>query len=56
MCGVVFDPTPSALVDAVESGMEQYQTLAKNAFTIAQRSFSQVQYFSRLGKIYQDLT
>jgi glycosyltransferase involved in cell wall biosynthesis len=56
MCGVVFDPTPSALVDAVESGMEQYQTLAKNAFTIAQRSFSQVQYFSRLGKIYQELT
>jgi glycosyltransferase involved in cell wall biosynthesis len=56
MCGIVFDPTPSDLVDAVESGVKQYQTLAKNAFTIAQRFFSQVQYFSRLGQIYQELT
>jgi glycosyltransferase involved in cell wall biosynthesis len=55
-CGIVFDPTPASLVDAVESGVRQYDTLAKNAFTIAQKYFSQARYLSRMRKIYQEIT
>jgi glycosyltransferase involved in cell wall biosynthesis len=55
-CGIMFDPTPASLVDAVEAGMKQYNTLAKNAFTIAQKYFSQAHYLSRMQQIYQELT
>jgi glycosyltransferase involved in cell wall biosynthesis len=55
-CGVVFDPTPSSLLNAVESGVKQYHTLAKNTFTVAQTYFSQERYLSRMRQIYQEIT
>ena len=55
-CGIVFDPTPASLVDAVESCVKQYDILAKNAFTIAQTFFSQARYLTRMRQIYQELT
>jgi len=55
-CGIVFDPTAASLVDAVESGVKQYNMLPKNAFTIAQKYFSQTYYLSRMRQIYQEIT
>jgi glycosyltransferase involved in cell wall biosynthesis len=55
-CGIVFDPTPASLVNAVESGVKRYQALAKNAFTVAQTYFSQARYLSRMREIYQEIS
>jgi glycosyltransferase involved in cell wall biosynthesis len=39
-CGVVFEPTPSALAAAVETGVRHYGELSANAVEAAQRCFS----------------
>ncbi len=54
-CGVVFDPTPSGLVRAVETGMCRYLELSKNATAAAQRWFSLERALIRTGEIYQSI-
>lgn len=51
-CGIVFEPTPTALVTAVDTALQHYATLAKQAVAVAQQHFSQVQFFHRMEQIY----
>jgi len=54
-CGVVFDPTPSSLVAAVETGMCQYRKLSTNAVNVAQRYFSSQRLLERMTQIYEEI-
>jgi glycosyltransferase involved in cell wall biosynthesis len=54
-CGLVFDPTPSSLVRAVETGMSQYRELSTNAVNAAQRYFSSQRVLERMTQIYEEI-
>jgi glycosyltransferase involved in cell wall biosynthesis len=54
-CGVVFEPTPSSLVAAVETGMRQYAELSTNAVKAAQHSFSEENMLHKVGCVYQTI-
>ena len=54
-CGVVFDPTPSSLVAAIEAGLAQYRQLSHNAVVVAQQYFSQTALFAKLAQIYREI-
>jgi glycosyltransferase involved in cell wall biosynthesis len=54
-CGVVFEPTSSCLVEAVETGMRQYAKLSVNAIATAQRYFSEVSMVQQIARVYQDI-
>jgi glycosyltransferase involved in cell wall biosynthesis len=54
-CGVVFKPTPSDLVAAIDTGLTHYHELSKNAVVTANRYFSKERYLNRMEQIYQKL-
>jgi glycosyltransferase involved in cell wall biosynthesis len=54
-CGVVFEPTPSGLVSAVETGMLNYSDLSANAVRMAQSSFSEAQLLQKMAHIYHEV-
>jgi glycosyltransferase involved in cell wall biosynthesis len=54
-CGVVFDPTASCLVTAVETGVDRYQELVNNAIKIAKTYFSQEKLLARIEEIYCEI-
>ncbi|RMH04073.1 MAG: glycosyltransferase [Nitrospirae bacterium] len=54
-CGVVFDPTPSGLVAAIEVGVSRYQRLSQNACRAAHQCFSETTVFQRLEEIYRQV-
>ena len=54
-CGVVFKPTPSDLISAIEAGFACYDELSKNAMVTANQYFSQERYLNRMEQIYQGL-
>ena len=54
-CGVVFEPTPSSLVAAVETGLRQYAELSANAIKVAQRSFSEEHMLRKVARVYQEI-
>lgn len=54
-CGVVFEPTPAALVAAVETGMRQYAELSINAIQAAQRFFSEENMLRKVAHVYQEI-
>jgi glycosyltransferase involved in cell wall biosynthesis len=54
-CGVVFDPTPSNLVAAVENGLRQYRELSANAVNVAHRYFSLDELLQRMECLYQEI-
>ena len=54
-CGVVFEPTPSGLIRAVEKGMGQYAELSRNGITAARPQFSEANVLKRLERIYREV-
>lgn len=54
-CGVVFEPTPSSLVAAVETGVRQYAALSTNAIKAAQRFFSEENMLRKVARVYQEI-
>jgi glycosyltransferase involved in cell wall biosynthesis len=54
-CGVLFEPTPSSLVTAVETGMSQYRELSTNAVNAAQCYFSSRRLLERMTQIYEEI-
>jgi glycosyltransferase involved in cell wall biosynthesis len=54
-CGVVFDPTPSRLITAVELGMKRYRELSNNAIRTANTYFSQDKLLARVDRIYREI-
>ena len=52
-CGVVFDPTPSGLVAAVEQGARHYHELSTNAINASRQHFSQEDVYKKLSDIYR---
>jgi len=54
-CGVVFEPTPSSLVMAVETGMRQYAELSTNAIKAAQHFFSEENMLRKVSRVYQEI-
>jgi glycosyltransferase involved in cell wall biosynthesis len=54
-CGVVFEPTPSSLVAAVETGMRQYAALSSNALKAARHFFSEAHMLRKVARVYQDI-
>jgi glycosyltransferase involved in cell wall biosynthesis len=54
-CGVVFEPTPSSLARAVESGECRYRELSTNAVNVARRYFSLDRLLERTTQIYQEI-
>jgi glycosyltransferase involved in cell wall biosynthesis len=54
-CGVVFDPTPSNLVTAVEDGLRQYRELSVNAVNVAHSYFSLDKLLRRMECLYQEI-
>jgi glycosyltransferase involved in cell wall biosynthesis len=54
-CGIVFDPTPSSLVAAVEAGMRQYGKLSTNAVKVAHKHFSLQRSLQRIAQLYRDI-
>jgi glycosyltransferase involved in cell wall biosynthesis len=52
-CGVVFEPTPSALVAAVETGVRQYAELSANAVKASQCFFSEEHMLRKVARVYQ---
>jgi glycosyltransferase involved in cell wall biosynthesis len=54
-CGVVFDPTSSNLVSAIETGMREYRELSANAMSAAHRYFSSERLFLKMTQLYQDI-
>jgi len=54
-CGVVFEPTPSGLIAAVKTGMNQYVALSTTAVRIAKEYFSEKRFLERMGRIYQEV-
>jgi glycosyltransferase involved in cell wall biosynthesis len=55
-CGVVFEPTPQALVTAVETGLLHYKTLSINAMDTAQQCFSAELMFRKVARVYEEIT
>ena len=51
-CGVVFEPTPSKLIEAVEYGMRNYERMSRNAINVSFEHFSQERVFQVMSKIY----
>ncbi len=54
-CGVVFEPTSSGLIQAVEKGMRQYTELLRNGIASARPQFSETNVFQRLEAIYKEV-
>lgn len=54
-CGVVFEPTPAALVAAVETGMRHYTELSTKAIQTAQRFFSEENMLRKVARVYQEI-
>ncbi len=54
-CGVVFDPIPSCLITAIETGMKRYQELSNNAIKTANTYFSQDKLLARVERIYREI-
>jgi len=54
-CGVVFEPTPSGLISAVDQGLRQYPELSKSAIAAARTNFSETKMFQKLENIYQKI-
>lgn len=54
-CGVVFEPSPSGLITAVEKGMRQYAELSSNGITAARPCFSEANVIKRLECIYREV-
>ena len=54
-CGVVFDPTPTSLLAAVESAMGKYRELSSNAVEAAQHHFSSARLLERITRIYDGI-
>jgi glycosyltransferase involved in cell wall biosynthesis len=54
-CGVVFDPTPSCLVSAIERATAHYHELSKQATVTAHAFFSQESFFAKTAKIYDEI-
>jgi L-malate glycosyltransferase len=54
-CGVVFDPTPSSLVAAVEKGMRQYPELSANAVNVSHHYFSLDQLLRKMTQLYREV-
>jgi glycosyltransferase involved in cell wall biosynthesis len=55
-CGVVFKPTPSDLIAAVETGLKHYRSLSSNATEVANTYFPQSKLLKRIEQIYQEVT
>jgi glycosyltransferase involved in cell wall biosynthesis len=51
-CGVVFDPTPLGLVNAIARGTLDYRDLSKQATITAHEFFSQETFRIKMAKIY----
>jgi len=54
-CGVVFEPTPSGLIQAVEKGMRQYAELSRNGITAARAHFSEANVLKGHERIYREV-
>ena len=54
-CGVVFEPKPSCLVEAIEIGLRRYRELSENAVRAARAYFAEDTLMHRLEKIYQEV-
>ena len=55
-CGVVFDPTPTGLISAVEQGLRCYGELSKNAIQASRNHFSQENVYQQLDHIYRKVS
>lgn len=53
-CGVVFEPTPDALAEAVSTGMSRLATLRANARAAAERDFDLRAAFAKYERIYEE--
>ena len=51
-CGVVFDPTPPGLVNAIAQGAMYYDELSKHATITAHEFFSQETFLMKMANIY----
>jgi glycosyltransferase involved in cell wall biosynthesis len=53
-CGVVFEPTPEGLQQAIETGRSRYLELSENAAQTSRRFFSEANLLKRMAGIYQE--
>jgi glycosyltransferase involved in cell wall biosynthesis len=54
-CGIVFDPSPESLSQAIQAGMGCYEELSKNAVETANRYFSAESVYQKMEAIYGEL-
>lgn len=55
-CGVVFEPRPSCLVTAIETGLRNYAELSACAVQTARQYFSDQLLIRRMEKVYREAT
>jgi len=51
-CGVVFEPTPLGLINAIAQGTRYYHELSKQATITAHEFFSHERFLMKMAKIY----